>query len=50
MEKPKLPWLRVAVLLVEVLLLVAAVAFPLVITEATLANFLKILELVARIP
>lgn len=50
MEKPKLPWLRVAVLLVEVLLLVAAVAFPLVVTEATLANFLKILELVARIP
>jgi hypothetical protein len=49
MEKPKLPWLRVAVLLVEVLLLVAAVAFPLVITDAVLANFLKILELIARV-
>lgn len=49
MEKPKLPWLRVAVLMVEVLLLVAAVAFPLVISDAVLANFLKILELVARV-
>lgn len=49
MEKPKLPWLRVAVLMVEVLLLVTAVAFPLVISDAVLANFLKILELVARV-
>lgn len=49
MEKPKLPWLRVAVLLVEVLLLVAAVAFPLVISDAVLANFLRILELLARV-
>lgn len=50
MEKPKLPWLRAAVLFTELCLIVAAVAFPLVITEATLANFLKILELVARLP
>lgn len=49
MEKPKLPWLRVAVLCTEVLLLVGAVAFPLVISEAVLANFLRVLELIARV-
>lgn len=50
MEKPKLPWFRWAVLLTELLVLVAAVAAPLVITDAVLANFLKILELIARLP
>lgn len=49
MEKPKLPWFRVAVLLVEVLILTAAVLFPLVLTDAVVANFLKVLELVARV-
>lgn len=48
MEKQKLPWLRVAVLMVELCILVAAVAFPLILTDAVVANFLKILELVAR--
>lgn len=42
-------WIRCAVLFLELCLIVAAVAFPLVITEATLANFLKILELIARV-
>lgn len=49
MEKPKLPWLRVAALGMEVLLLVAAVAFPLIISDAVLANFLRVLELIARV-
>lgn len=42
-------WLRVIILFVEVVLLVAAVAFPLVVSDAVLANFLSILELVARL-
>jgi hypothetical protein len=48
MEKPKLPWFRVALLLVELLLLVAAVAFPLVIGDAAVTNFLRVLEILAR--
>jgi hypothetical protein len=49
MEKQPIPWLRIIILLVEVLLLVGAVAFPLVISDAVLANFLRILELIARV-
>lgn len=48
MEKSKLPWFRVAVLVAELLILTAAVLFPLIVTDAVVANFLKILELVAR--
>jgi hypothetical protein len=49
MEKSKLPWFRVALLFVELLLLVAAVAFPLVIGDAAVINFLRVLELLARV-
>lgn len=49
MENRKLTWLRAAVLFVEVCVLVAAVAFPLIVTDAVVANFLKILELIARV-
>lgn len=50
MENRPVPWLRLVVLFAEILLLVAAVAFPLVISDAVLANFLRVLELVARLP
>lgn len=50
MEKQPIPWLRLVVLFAEILILIAAVAFPLVISDAVLANFLRVLELVARIP
>lgn len=49
MKKRRIPWLRWVVLFVELCILVAAVAFPLIVTDAVLANFLKILELVARV-
>jgi len=42
-------WLRVVILFIELCLIVATVAAPLVFTEAVVANFVRILELVARI-
>lgn len=42
-------WLRIVVLFIELLLLVGAVAFPLVFSEAVLANFMAVLQLVARL-
>lgn len=49
MKKRPIPWLRAAVLFIELCLIVATVAAPLVFTEAVVANFVRILELVARI-
>lgn len=48
MKKRKIPWLRYAVLLVELCLALAAVAAPLVFSSAVLANFLAVLEVIAR--
>lgn len=50
MKLGKIPWMRVAVLLTELVLIGAAVAFPLIITDTTLQTTLRILELVAGIP
>jgi len=49
MKKRKLPWFRIALLVVELCVLVAAVAFPLVIADTTVDSFLRILELLARL-
>lgn len=48
MKKEPIPWLRVLVLLVELCLIVASVAAPLVFSSAVLANFLAVLEAIAR--
>ncbi len=48
MEKEKVPWLRFVVLFVELCLIVASVAAPLVFSSAVLANFLAVLEAIAR--
>lgn len=42
------PWLKLAVAVATLLLSLAAAAFPLVFTEAVVASFLRILEVVAR--
>ncbi len=42
-------WIHCAALVLLLLAAVAAVAFPLVVTEAALANFLPIVELVIRL-
>lgn len=47
MEKQSVPWFRVVVLVVEVVLVGLAVAFPLVVTDSTLQLGLKILQLLA---
>lgn len=48
MKKKPIPWLRFAVLFVELVLAVAAVAAPLVFSSAVLANFLAVLEAIAH--
>lgn len=48
-KRPIPTWFRVLLLIAELLLAAAAVAFPLVISDAVLANFLRILELIARV-
>lgn len=42
-------WIHFAALVLLLLAAVAAVAFPLIVTEAALANFLPIVELVIRL-
>jgi hypothetical protein len=48
MAKAKVPWLRFLVLFVELVLIVASIAAPLVFSSAVLANFLAVLEAIAR--
>lgn len=43
------PWFRVAVLVTELVLVAAAIIFPLVITDTVLPALLKILELAAAV-
>jgi hypothetical protein len=50
MKPKRFPWFRVAVGIAQLLVLVAAAAFPLVITETVLAGLLKTLELIGRLP
>lgn len=49
MKNRAIPWIHVAALLLLLLAAVAAVAFPLIVTEAALANFLPIVELVIKL-
>jgi hypothetical protein len=42
-------WIHLVALVLLLLAGVAAVAFPLIVTEAALANFLPIVELVIRL-
>lgn len=48
MSTKRIPWLRWAVLFVELVLVVATIAAPMVFSTAVLANFLAILEVIAR--
>ena len=48
MEKKPVPWTRIALLVAELCLAVAAVVFPLVFTQAVVVDFLKLLEVIAR--
>jgi hypothetical protein len=48
MKKEPIPWLRLAALVLELLLAIAAIAAPLVFSSAVLANFLAVLEVIAR--
>lgn len=41
-------WIRLAILFIELCLMVGAVAFPLVFSEAVLANFMRVLEVLAH--
>lgn len=50
MNARKIPWVQLVTLGATGLLLVGAVAFPLVITEAVLSNFLRVLEVIAKLP
>jgi hypothetical protein len=49
MKNRAIPWIHVVSLVLLLLAAVAAVAFPLIVTEAALANFLPIVELVIRL-
>ncbi len=49
MKKQPIPWLQTVALVLMLLAAVGAVAFPLVVTSAALANFLPIVELVIRL-
>jgi hypothetical protein len=48
MRKKRFPWFRVAVLGAVLVLAAAAAVFPLVFSEALVVDFLKILEVLAR--
>jgi hypothetical protein len=48
MKKPPFPWVKLAVMITELLLAVAAIAAPLVFSSAVLANFLAVLEVIAK--
>ncbi len=48
MATKRVPWLRWACLFIELVLIVGAMAAPLVFSSAVLANFLAILEAIAR--
>lgn len=47
MKDSQIGWLRIAVVVAELVLVCTAVLFPLVITGDVLTGFLRILELVA---
>jgi len=49
MKRKQIPWGAVAVLVAELVLVAAAVTFPLVITSDVLNGLLRILELAAKI-
>ena len=49
MKRRPIPWLHTLALVLMLMVAVAAVAFPLVVTESALANFLPIVELVIRL-
>lgn len=49
MKNRAIPWIHLVALVLLLLAAVAAVAFPLIVTEAALANFLPIVELVIRL-
>ena len=49
MKNRPIPWIHAAALVLLLLAAVAAVAFPLIVTEAALSNFLPIVELVIRL-
>lgn len=48
MKSRRIPWLHTVALVIMLLVAVAAVAFPLVVTSAALANFLPIIEIVLK--
>lgn len=49
MKAPRKLWVKLGVLATMLLLAIGAAALPLVFTDALVTNFLRVLELVARL-